>query len=72
MKMRAQLAIPATQTDTVSSRIMSASKLPIDPKELTPAAIGVVLGVVILIGFVALASALGLTLLVDHGNIPHQ
>ena len=51
---------------------MSDSKPLIDPKELVPAAIGVVLGVCILAGFVLLASSLGLTLLVDHSNIPHQ
>lgn len=72
MKMRARLAIPTRQTDTVSTRIMSASKLPIDPKELAPAAAGVVIGVCILVGFAVLASVLGLTLFVDHGNIPHQ
>lgn len=51
---------------------MSDAKLPIDPKELTPAAIGLMLGVAMLIGFGVLASVLGLTLFVDHGNIPYQ
>jgi len=51
---------------------MSDSKLPIDPKELVPAVIGVFLGVCILVAFVLLASGIGLTLFVDHGNIPHQ
>lgn len=46
--------------------------LPIDPKELVPAGIGFVIGLVLIGAFVALALALGLTLLVDHGNIPHQ
>lgn len=46
--------------------------MPIDPKELVPVAGGVVLGVCILVGFVVLASVMGLTLFVDHGNIPHQ
>ncbi|MFT4516287.1 MAG: hypothetical protein ACI89X_005031 [Planctomycetota bacterium] len=51
---------------------MSESKMPIDPKELAPAAAGVVIGVCILIGFGVLATILGLTLFVDSGNIPHQ
>ena len=51
---------------------MSESNLPIDPKELAPAAGGVVIGIIILIGFGVLASILGLTLFVDHGDIPHQ
>lgn len=46
--------------------------LPIDPKELVPAAFGFVLGIGILAFFVSLAMVLGLTLLVNHGNIPHQ
>ena len=51
---------------------MSESKLPIDPKELVPAAVGVVIGICILIGFGVLATVLGLTLFVDSGNIPYQ
>jgi hypothetical protein len=51
---------------------MSDSQLPIDPKELTPAAIGLMIGVGILIGFGVLASVLGMTLFVDHGDIPYQ
>lgn len=50
----------------------SHKQLPIDPKELAPAAIGFVLGIGLLIGFGVLATVLGLTLFVDHGNIPHQ
>lgn len=46
--------------------------LPIDPKELVPAAAGFVLGLGILTFFVGLAKVLSLTLLVNHGNIPHQ
>ena len=53
---------------------MSDSKpqLPIDPKDLVPAGIGVALGVAIIVGCVLLATTLGLTLFVDQGNIPHQ
>jgi hypothetical protein len=51
---------------------MSDPKLPIDPKELAPAAIGLMLGVGLLIGFGVLASVLGLTLFVNHGDIPYQ
>ena len=47
-------------------------QLPIDPKELVPAAVGLVLGVGIIVFFVALALGLDLTLLVDHGDIPRQ
>jgi len=50
----------------------SKSQLPIDPKELIPAGIGMVLGVTLIVGFVLLATSIGLTLLVDHGDIPHQ
>lgn len=46
--------------------------LPIDPKELVPVAFGFVLGIGILVFFLALSQGLGLTLLVNHGNIPHQ
>ena len=53
---------------------MSDSKpqLPVDPKELVPAGVGVVLGILLLGAFVLLAQGIGLTLFVDHGNIPHQ
>ena len=51
---------------------MSESKLPIDPKELVPVAAGLAIGVCILIGFGILATVLGLTLFVDHVDIPHQ
>ena len=51
---------------------MSESKLPIDPKELTPIAIGLGLGVCLLVGFGILASVLGMTLFVDHSSIPYQ
>ena len=51
---------------------MSALKLPIDPKELVPAALGFVLGLGLLAFFVLLAMALDLQLLVNHANIPHQ
>ncbi len=46
--------------------------MPIDPKELAPAAAGVVIGIIILVGFGVLASLIGLTLFVDSANIPHQ
>lgn len=42
----------------------------IDPKELFPAAVGFALGLGILVFFVLLSKTLGLTLLVDHGNLP--
>ncbi len=48
------------------------SPLPIDPKELVPAGIGVALGVALIVGFVVLALGIGLTLFVDHGDIPYQ
>lgn len=52
---------------------MSAPKSPlIDPKELVPAALGVGVGIGILCFFVLLAMALGMPLLVNHGNIPMQ
>lgn len=52
---------------------MSAPKsLPIDPKDLLPAAVGFVLGVGILTFFVLLAMSMDLTLLVNHHDIPRQ
>jgi capsular polysaccharide biosynthesis protein len=52
---------------------MSAKKsLPIDPKDLLPAAVGFVLGLGILVFFVLLAKSMDLTLLVNHHDIPHQ
>jgi len=51
---------------------MSDPQPPIDPKELLPAAIGLMLGVGILIGFGILATVLGMTLFVDHNAIPYQ
>ena len=52
---------------------MSAPKLlPIDPKELLPAAVGFVLGLGILAFFVLLAKSMDLTLLVDQHNVPRQ
>ena len=47
-------------------------QLPIDPKDLMPAGIGVALGVALILGFVLLATSIGLTLLVDMSDIPHQ
>lgn len=46
--------------------------LPIDPKELVPAGVGVAVGIALIVGFVVLAVTMGLTLLVDQGDIPHQ
>lgn len=46
--------------------------LPIDPKDLVTTAIGFVVGLGILVFFIGLAKVLDLTLLVNHGNIPHQ
>lgn len=51
---------------------MSDNKLPIDPKELVPVAIGVVVGIAMLVGFVVLAQVIGLTLFVDMADVPHQ
>jgi len=51
---------------------MSESKPLIDPKELAPAGVGFVLGLVLLGCFVLFAKAMGLTLLVNHANIPYQ
>jgi hypothetical protein len=53
---------------------MSDSKpqLPIDPKELIPAGVGLALGVALILFFVVLATSLGLTLFVDQGDVPHQ
>lgn len=45
---------------------------PIDPKELIPTAIGFVIGIGILLFFIALGLALDMTFLVNVGNIPHQ
>ncbi len=50
----------------------STKPFPIDPKELAPAAGGFAVGIGILLFFVLLAFAMGLTLLVDKGNIPMQ
>ncbi len=47
-------------------------QLPIDPKELVPAAVGFVAGLGILAFFVLLALAMGLTTIVNHANIPMQ
>lgn len=47
-------------------------QLPIDPKELMPAAVGFVLGLCLLGAFVLLAMGLDLTLLVDAGDLPRQ
>jgi hypothetical protein len=44
----------------------------INPKELFPAAVGIGLGVLLIVGFVALAFTMGLTMFVDHGNVPRQ
>lgn len=51
---------------------MSESKLPIDPKELLPMAIGLAIGVAVMVGFALLAMSLHMTLFVDHGNMPRQ
>jgi capsular polysaccharide biosynthesis protein len=44
----------------------------IDPKELTPAAIGFAVGLAMIVFFVLLSMAMNQTLLVDHSNIPYQ
>jgi|GEM_PF-2852534 hypothetical protein len=53
---------------------MSDSKpqLPIDPKDLVPAGVGVVLGVALIVAFVLLATGIGLTLFVDFADMPRQ
>jgi hypothetical protein len=48
------------------------SKPLIDPKELVPAAIGLVLGFCLIGFFAVLAQTLGLQLYVDYSNIPRQ
>jgi len=44
----------------------------IDPKELTPAGVGLVLGVLLLIGFFGLAVVLGMPTIVETWDIPKQ
>lgn len=51
---------------------MSDSKPLIDPKELKPLALGLLLGLALLGFFVVLSAAMSQTLLVDHSNIPYQ
>ena len=51
---------------------MSDHKPLIDPKELVPAYLGVAIGIGIIVFFALLATGLGLTLVVDPHNIPHQ
>ena len=51
---------------------MSESKPLIDPKELAPMAMGLLLGLALMTCFVLLAKGMGLPLLVDHANIPHH
>jgi uncharacterized protein involved in exopolysaccharide biosynthesis len=50
----------------------SKSPLPISPQDLVTTGLGFVLGLCMLGGFVLLAKTLGLALLVNHGNVPHQ
>jgi hypothetical protein len=51
---------------------MAATKLPVDPKELVPAAVGLALGVALLVGFYLLAKGLGMPTFVEHWNLPRQ
>ncbi|MCA8977797.1 MAG: hypothetical protein KDC98_23935 [Planctomycetes bacterium] len=53
---------------------MSESKqpFPIDPKEAAPAGFGFVIGLLILVGFYLLATAMGLPTFVERWNIPGQ
>jgi hypothetical protein len=52
---------------------MTAPKsLPIDPKDLVPAAVGFAIGLGIMAFFAVLCLGMDLTLLVNHGAIPHQ
>ena len=65
------LALPMLDASLLHSP-MSESKPLIDPKELAPAAVGFVLGLALLGCFVLFAKGMGLTLLVNHANIPYQ
>ncbi len=47
------------------------SKL-IEPEDVVPTAIGVVLGVCILVFFVLLVNAMGLQTVIDHSALPRQ
>ena len=60
------------QDASLQHSTMSESKKLIDPKELTPVAVGFVLGIALLGFFVLFAKSMGLTLLVNHANIPYQ
>ena len=51
---------------------MSEPKKLIDPKEMGPVAAGFVLGIALIGFFVLMAKGMGLTLLVNHANIPYQ
>ncbi|MCA8950198.1 MAG: hypothetical protein KDE27_11895 [Planctomycetes bacterium] len=44
----------------------------IDPKDLAPAGAGFFLGILIVVGFFALALAMGLPTFVEQANIPRQ
>ena len=51
---------------------MSESKPLLDPKEMAPLVVGFVLGLALIGFFVLFAKGMGLTLLVNHANIPYQ
>ncbi|MBL8726571.1 MAG: hypothetical protein JNK49_21190 [Planctomycetes bacterium] len=46
--------------------------LPISPQDLVTTGLGFALGIGMIGGFILLAKTLGLALLVNHGNVPHQ
>ena len=72
-KNEAPRAIPFPTADTLIRRMTdSKNPLPIDPKDLVPAGVGVVLGVALILGFVLLATSIGLTLFVDFNDMPRQ
>lgn len=51
---------------------MTPSKPLIDPKELKPLAVGLLLGLALMGFFAVMSAAMGQTLIVDHSNIPYQ
>jgi hypothetical protein len=52
---------------------MSKDKLlPIDPKDLMPAAVGFVIGLGILLAFYLMSKAMGQPIFVDHSLLPRQ
>jgi hypothetical protein len=50
----------------------SPSKPRIDPKELFPVAVGVAIGIAMLVGFWVLMKVLGMATFVEYTNLPRQ